>query len=83
MSSLSTQLEASYFVQNRITRVLGTRFYPALHMTVSFLKVLVHGEANEMGRLMSALNREYEDNPDTTIEIHNPKNTQSVNLYFR
>lgn len=45
--------------------------------------VLVHGEANEMGRLMSALNREYEDNPETTIRIHNPKNTDSVRLYFR
>nr|XP_039259964.1 cleavage and polyadenylation specificity factor subunit 3-like [Styela clava] len=45
--------------------------------------VLVHGEANEMGRLKAALNREYEDDLETSIKIHNPKNTESVQLYFR
>nr|CAB3233529.1 cleavage and polyadenylation specificity factor subunit 3 [Phallusia mammillata] len=45
--------------------------------------VLVHGEANEMGRLKAALNREYEDDPETSINIHNPKNTESVQLYFK
>ena len=45
--------------------------------------VLVHGEQNEMGRLKAALQREYEDDPNTKIEIHNPKNTVAVELYFR
>ncbi|XP_078481154.1 cleavage and polyadenylation specificity factor subunit 3 [Ciona intestinalis] len=44
--------------------------------------VLVHGEANEMNRLKLALNREYEDDPEP-IQIHNPKNTESVQLYFK
>jgi len=43
----------------------------------------VHGEANEMGRLKAALMREYEDDPETSINIHNPKNTESVQLYFK
>lgn len=45
--------------------------------------VLVHGEQNEMGRLKAALQREYEDDPCTTMEIHNPRNTVAVELYFR
>uniref|UniRef100_T1JIA8 Cleavage and polyadenylation specificity factor subunit 3 n=1 Tax=Strigamia maritima TaxID=126957 RepID=T1JIA8_STRMM len=45
--------------------------------------VLVHGEQNEMGRLKAAIIREYEDDPDITIEVHNPRNTQGVELYFR
>ena len=45
--------------------------------------VLVHGEANEMSRLKAALIREYESDPDHNIEIHNPRNTVSVELYFR
>ncbi|CAK8696769.1 unnamed protein product [Clavelina lepadiformis] len=45
--------------------------------------VLVHGEANEMSRLKAALNREYEDDSETTINIHNPKNTESVQLFFK
>merc|ERR1712227_524422 len=45
--------------------------------------VLVHGEANEMNRLKSALIREYENDPTHDIEIHNPRNTVSVELYFR
>lgn len=36
-----------------------------------------------MNRLKAALQREYEDDPDTTIHLHNPRNTQSVELYFR
>jgi len=43
--------------------------------------VLVHGEQNEMNRLKMALKREYED--DAEIEIHNPKNLESVQLCFR
>ena len=47
------------------------------------LQVLVHGEANEMGRLKAALIREYEDDPEYDIEVHNPANTKAVTLYFR
>ncbi len=36
-----------------------------------------------MSRLKSALQREYEDDPDYQIEVFNPKNTQAVELYFR
>lgn len=36
-----------------------------------------------MNRLKAALKREYEDDPSTTIEVHNPRNTVAVELYFR
>jgi len=42
--------------------------------------VLVHGEQNEMSRLMAALIREYEDSTEYKIDIHNPRNTQSVEV---
>jgi len=45
--------------------------------------VLVHGEANEMSRLKSALIREYEADPSHSLEVHNPRNTIAVELYFR
>ncbi|CAH1979755.1 unnamed protein product [Acanthoscelides obtectus] len=45
--------------------------------------VLVHGEQNEMSRLKAALQREYEDDPNSSIVVHNPRNTHSVELYFR
>ncbi|KAJ9601540.1 hypothetical protein L9F63_000283 [Diploptera punctata] len=45
--------------------------------------VLVHGEQNEMSRLKAALQREYEDDTNTKMEIHNPRNTVAVELYFR
>merc|ERR1712179_827641 len=45
--------------------------------------VLVHGEANEMSRLKAALIREYEADPTHNIEVHNPRNTVAVELYFR
>lgn len=45
--------------------------------------MLVHGEQNEMSRLKAALQREYEDDPNTTIHLHNPRNTHAVELYFR
>jgi len=45
--------------------------------------VLVHGEANEMSRLKAALVREYEADPTHNIQIYNPRNTESVDLYFR
>lgn len=46
-------------------------------------QVLVHGEQNEMSRLKAALIREYEDDPNTIMHIHNPRNTHSVELSFR
>lgn len=49
----------------------------------SEFQVLVHGEQNEMSRLKAALQREYENDPNTTIHLHNPRNTQAVELYFR
>ena len=36
-----------------------------------------------MSRLKAALIREYESDPTHNIEIHNPRNTVSVDLYFR
>ncbi|UYV72385.1 CPSF3 [Cordylochernes scorpioides] len=38
--------------------------------------VLVHGEQNEMNRLKTAIIREYEDEPDVSIEVHNPRNME-------
>uniref|UniRef100_H3AIE9 Cleavage and polyadenylation specificity factor subunit 3 n=1 Tax=Latimeria chalumnae TaxID=7897 RepID=H3AIE9_LATCH len=45
--------------------------------------ILVHGEQNEMARLKAALIREYEDNDEVHIEVHNPRNTEGVVLNFR
>uniref|UniRef100_F1KYI8 Cleavage and polyadenylation specificity factor subunit 3 n=1 Tax=Ascaris suum TaxID=6253 RepID=F1KYI8_ASCSU len=45
--------------------------------------VLVHGEINEMNRLKAAIIRQYEDDADFHIEVHNPRNTESVELHFR
>uniref|UniRef100_H3C2X6 Cleavage and polyadenylation specificity factor subunit 3 n=1 Tax=Tetraodon nigroviridis TaxID=99883 RepID=H3C2X6_TETNG len=45
--------------------------------------ILVHGEQNEMARLKAALIREYEDNEQVHIEVHNPRNTEAVTLNFR
>lgn len=45
--------------------------------------VLVHGEQNEMFRLKSALQREYESERNANITFHNPRNTHTVELYFR
>lgn len=45
--------------------------------------ILVHGEQNEMSRLKSALQREYESDKTTKIMFHNPRNTHTVNLHFR
>lgn len=45
--------------------------------------MLVHGEQTEMSRLKAALQREYEDDPNTSIHLHNPRNTEPVELYFR
>ncbi|XP_005109022.1 cleavage and polyadenylation specificity factor subunit 3 [Aplysia californica] len=45
--------------------------------------VLVHGEVNEMARLKSALMREYEDDTEYKMEVHNPRNTVPIELHFR
>lgn len=45
--------------------------------------ILVHGEQNEMFRLKSALQREYESDKNANITFHNPRNTHTVSLYFR
>ena len=57
-------------------------FYKVL-LFVMLFKVLVHGEQNEMSRLKSALIREYEDDPNYNIDIHNPRNTTPVAFHFR
>ena len=38
---------------------------------------------NEMSRLKAAIMRQYEDDVETKMEVHNPRNTESLNLYFR
>lgn len=50
---------------------------------ICYLQILVHGEQNEMARLKAALIREYEDNDQVHIEVHNPRNTEAVTLNFR
>jgi cleavage and polyadenylation specificity factor subunit 3 len=45
--------------------------------------ILVHGEQNEMSRLKSALQREYENDPNANITFYNPRNTHAVELYFK
>lgn len=45
--------------------------------------ILVHGEMNEMNRLKAAVNRMYEDNPEYKIEVHTPRNAETVSLSFR
>ena len=45
--------------------------------------VLVHGERNEMGRLKSALEREYECNRDYPIKVFNPANLQTIAFHFK
>lgn len=54
-----------------------------MHFDGLCFQVLVHGEQNEMARLKAALMREYEDDPDTKMEVHNPRNTIAVELTFR
>ncbi|KAI6229993.1 hypothetical protein M3Y99_01107700 [Aphelenchoides fujianensis] len=45
--------------------------------------ILVHGEMNEMNRLKAGIIRQFDADPDAKIEVHNPRNTESVNLSFR
>jgi len=45
--------------------------------------ILVHGEANEMSKLKQGLTDQYKHDTKNPIVIHNPKNTQEVELHFR
>lgn len=36
-----------------------------------------------MSRLKAALQREFEEDQNTSIQLHNPRNTHTVELYFR
>ena len=36
-----------------------------------------------MGRLKAALMREYEDDTEYKMEVHNPRNTVAIELHFR
>ncbi|XP_018017803.1 cleavage and polyadenylation specificity factor subunit 3 [Hyalella azteca] len=44
--------------------------------------VLVHGEMHEMGRLKSALEREYEDK-ENPLKVFNPKNLHTLSFHFK
>lgn len=44
--------------------------------------VLVHGEMHEMGRLKANIERSFQD-LSIPIEVHNPKNTERLELQFR
>lgn len=44
--------------------------------------VLVHGDANEMGRLRSALASRYAER-EIPLHIHTPRNCETVELHFR
>lgn len=55
-----------------------TRFYRSI-----FVQILVHGEMNEMNRLKAAILRQYEEDPDYKVEVHNPRNTETLSLFFR
>lgn len=46
-------------------------------------QVLVHGEKNEMGRLKSALEREYEGDKLNPIKVFNPKNLTTLSFHFK
>lgn len=45
--------------------------------------ILVHGESAEMNRLKLHLNRKFDEDPECKITVYTPKNTQSVEIYFR
>lgn len=36
-----------------------------------------------MSRLKAAIIREYEDDPQVKMDVYNPRNTHTVELYFR
>ncbi|KAF1758067.1 hypothetical protein GCK72_014525 [Caenorhabditis remanei] len=44
--------------------------------------VLVHGELHEMSRLKAGIERQFQD-ANIPIEVHNPRNTERLDLQFR
>uniref|UniRef100_A0A914CAF8 Cleavage and polyadenylation specificity factor subunit 3 n=1 Tax=Acrobeloides nanus TaxID=290746 RepID=A0A914CAF8_9BILA len=73
-----------------IVALNGQKLPMRLQQTSTFIRalkpphlVLVHGEINEMNRLKAAIIRQYEDEPDFKIEVHNPRNTEALTLHFR
>ena len=74
-SLLTNESKVSFLLTNHIAGFIRALKPPHV--------VLVHGEANEMSRLKAALIGEYENDPSYNIEVHNPRNTVSVDLYFR
>lgn len=71
------------FLDNLLTKHVWLNKLLLLKGKLSFSQILVHGEQNEMARLKAALIREYEDNDEVHIEVHNPRNTEAVTLNFR
>lgn len=63
--------------------IVASYTQPLTNNVPPIAQVLVHGEQNEMSRLKAALTREYEDDPNTSMELYNPRNTVSVDLYFK
>lgn len=53
-----------------------------IHEVASPHLVLVHGDANEMGRLRGALDDKYVD-ADKPLRIYTPRNCEVVEFYFR
>ena len=45
-----------------------------------FPSLIVHGEANEMKRLKTALVREYDADPDTNINFYDPRKSRLWSL---
>jgi len=45
--------------------------------------VLVHGEKTEMGRLKSALQREYDREEELDIKVFNPANLETIAFHFK
>jgi len=46
------------------------------------MKILVHGDANEMGRLRSALQSKYAEK-EHPMQIYTPKNCETIELHFK
>ncbi|VDK42048.1 unnamed protein product [Anisakis simplex] len=78
---LAMRLQVAYISFSAHTDYAQTsNFVRSLH---SPHLILVHGEINEMNRLKAAIVRQYEDDADLHIEVHNPRNTESIELHFR
>lgn len=75
-------LKPPHVVSGRVLRY-GRQVVGRVSCCYCGFQILVHGEQNEMARLKAALIREYEDNDEVHIEVHNPRNTEAVTLNFR